>query len=286
MLGAPPRRKMLCQELFFFFFCHVSLKSWCGSAFTTAYPAGAMTHKYHELSIKGQSWSTYPTTQVRGEGRFSNAMQVNEKCYVFDMQAYYKSETWCVMCGKNLKVKWAEPASRGRRSFKVSCCYDTRQARHWFQTRWSRCVFYLGKGALITITSWVSIYSSVIPLVLHKGEGVRGSANLNQCPLIDSATSLQLFIFFFLFFLQNFTRGFSLRKPLDSFLHIIRVSSEPDVWLSSPPCLASYTPLSLRSWFTTGGVSLSSTPQILFFQSAQTDRNWIYHTWKLSESQT
>lgn len=29
----------------------------------------------------------HPTTQVKGEGCFSNAMQVNEKCYVFDMQA-------------------------------------------------------------------------------------------------------------------------------------------------------------------------------------------------------
>lgn len=43
----------------------------------------------------------YPTTQVKGEGCFSCAMQVNDKMgYGLDMQAYYKSETTWVMCCK------------------------------------------------------------------------------------------------------------------------------------------------------------------------------------------
>lgn len=52
-------------------------------------------------------------------------------------------------------MKWEEPASRGRRRFfffSVARCYDTGEAGHRSQTRWSQG--RAGGGSLITVTSW------------------------------------------------------------------------------------------------------------------------------------
>lgn len=53
---------------------------------------------------------------------------------------------------------------------------------------------------------------------------------------------------------SKFHRSFSLRNPLDSFLHSIGGSCQPDIWLNS----------SLKSWFTTLGVVPPLRP-IFFF---------------------
>lgn len=86
-------------------------------------------------------------------------------------------------------MKWEEPASRGRRRFFFFCpvarCYDTGEAGHRSQTRWSQG--RAGGGSLITVTSWY------LPTArwqhracTREEERVGSSANLNQCPLFFS----------------------------------------------------------------------------------------------------
>lgn len=126
--------------------------------------------------LLGSHWLTgaelKPTKQVKGERRFSYTMLVNEEwVMVFDMQAYYKLDD------VNWKVKWEEPASRGRRSILGGLLLW----RHIIQD----IDFKLGGAE----RGFIYLKSRSRPTArwVHRAytqERV-GGANLNQCPLVD-----------------------------------------------------------------------------------------------------
>lgn len=85
----------------------------------------------------------------------------------------------------------------------------------------------------------------MIPQSATQGEKIRGSANLNQCPLVDGATSLGLFILFFFFtiFLENLPAVCLLGSPWSHFSIVSEsVLSQTSGFLHQ--CLAFSTPLS------------------------------------------
>lgn len=75
----------------------------------------------------------------------------------------------------------------------MSSCYDTGEAGHRSQTRWSQG--RAGGGSLITVTSWY------LPTArwqhracTREEERVGSSANLNQCPLFFSFFTVPFFL--------------------------------------------------------------------------------------------
>lgn len=121
----------------------------------------------------------------------------------------------------------------------------------------------------------MSNYCPVIPQSLYKGKRLGCSANLNQCLLVDRATSLQ--------FIFVFCSSKVYQDPPTSGSPWTHFSTVSESALSQTSGLFHSH---LRSWFTTRVVlPLPLLPLKPFSLSAQTDRNRTYHTCKLSESQ-
>ena len=215
------------------------------------------------FSFIGQSWSHIPPPGVRGDGflllcHASTWKTVYVFFFLLYMQAYMKSETRCIMGSKTQKVKWAEPANRGRSQTLISNQMEqsgdslslrdggssitswglsTAQWSHWAYTRGER-----GSGARLI---WINVLWLIVQLV------------------------------------SSSTVSFSRRKL---FLYSMRVGHMA-LLTSMSSFFLSPRSLSPRSWFTPRGVLPRLLPEPFLCQ-AQTDRNWIYRTCKLSESQT
>lgn len=120
-------------------------------------------------------------------------------------------------------MKWEEPASRGRRRlfFSVARCYDTGEAGHRSQTRWSQG--RAGGGSLITVTSWYLPTARWQHRACTREEKrVGSSANLNQCPLF--------FFFYSSIFPSTFCRSFS------PWIHLLSEPLKKSVCLRQTAC--------------------------------------------------
>lgn len=156
-------------------------------------------------SPEEESGNYEPTTQVglerggvRGGEGFSRAVDliVNREFLFFFccMQAYWWvrnydgwMESRCVFFFFVFELKrWSGRSLQaevgGDSFFSVARCYDTGEAGHRSQTRWSQG--RAGGGSLITVTSWYLPTARWQHRACTREEKrVGSSANLNQCPL-------------------------------------------------------------------------------------------------------